>query len=220
MCIYPLEGADKCFDRWLPWFSLTAEQRGFGFLIWVSGPEERLLKWAVVLGGKNEYKIMSTVPLRLKSAAVCVTYYCFSPCPTSTSLATLRFCCSPLSSSSLLLYFHFSFACYQPSLCPKATTLISEWGCEKEHWDAALFCSVLTSVTGGWAVHREENVSMLSAWGHWEEKGHWENVIAKFFLDLNCGMLRVQETLLCLQSCCFQVELTSACVLSLWRTTL
>lgn len=150
VCVCPTEGGDKCFDRWLPWFSLTAEPERF----WVPDMSLRArgktfeMSWSP--GGENEYRIMSTVPLRFKSAAIRGTYYCFSPCPTSVLLATLRFCCSPPSSSSLFLYFHFSFACYQPSLCSMVTPLISQWGCEKEHQDAALFCSMLTLIPGGW----------------------------------------------------------------------
>lgn len=107
--------------------------------------DSRLLKWAVALAG-NEYRIKSTVPLRFKSAAVCVTYRCFPPCPTSASLLTLSSCCSLPSSSSFLAYFCFPLACYQPSLRPQATILISEWGCEKEeHWEMQL-CFVLHSL--------------------------------------------------------------------------
>lgn len=84
---------------------------------------------------------------------------------------------------------------------------------------STLFCSMFTLVPGGWAAHREENVTILPAWGHQAVKGHWDNVTPSYFL-MQTGMMRGQEELPCLHSCCFHAELMSACVLSLWRTTL
>lgn len=115
--VCPTKSGDKCFDRWLPWFSLTAEQRGFGFLIWVSGSEERLLKWAVVLrvewvqnnvNGSSEVEIccnMCHILLLFPMPSFCFTCHpqillLSSLFQLFTSLFPFFFCLSPTCSLS------------------------------------------------------------------------------------------------------------------------